>query len=600
MSFRRRTYPEIMENVLTGLTGGISAENHAYPPNNAGKNTIEHALEHPPVAAIISVYGVRNNQTFQFVKASDYQLKNDKLIWLEKGNRPDLGSNFLVNYLSKDASSPVNDLHVGSVLRTLAESFSLELAGLYAQAEAVYQSGFIDTANNRSLENVVALLGINRIRAGRNSTKVKFTRSQSSVGDIHIPAGTRISTVDAGIQFETIESVTLLSGQNSVQVDARDIADNLEGLSADSLVILTKPLAGVDSVTNPKSSWILERDESDNELRTRAKNFLHGSERATLSAIRQAIAVQNLHAEVTENDPDPGFISISVHTDNLTPEAEARLLAAIDDVRPAGIKIKKPIKAIAPIAVDMIIRITTADDLLEADLRAIQEQAVEKITTYVNGVTADVDISINRIIGLVLSDNRVTDARILSAMVSTDNVLNRDKGSIDTTGITGIPSGSKISMTTGIINIIDPALATLLSVNILFPSGTTAPSETAIKTALENTVSAINELNDAELPNAPTAEMIRERQINYGKLLAAIPLPGKPAVENYRSIAIMVDGDLPTSAAAGDYLVRFLITSESGVSFILESETSPTISLTPFERLSLSNIELKATAGVPS
>ena len=33
MSFRRRTYPEVMENVLTGLIGGVAAESHAYPPN---------------------------------------------------------------------------------------------------------------------------------------------------------------------------------------------------------------------------------------------------------------------------------------------------------------------------------------------------------------------------------------------------------------------------------------------------------------------------------------------------------------------------------------------------------------------------------------
>lgn len=599
MSFRRRTYPEIMENVLTGLTGGVSAESHAYPPNNAGKKPFEHALEHPPVAAIISVYGVRNNLTFQFVKGSDYDLKKDKLVWLEKGNTPDLGSNFLVNYRSKGASSPFNDLHVGSVLRTLAESFSLELAGLYAQAEAVYQSGFIDTANNRSLENVVALLGINRIKAGRNTTKVKFTRSTNSVGDIHIPAGTRISNIDASIQFETIDAITLLSGQNSVQVDARDIEDNLEGLQADSLVILTKPLAGIEAVTNPNPSAVLERDESDNELRTRSKNFLHGSEKATLSAIKQAIAQQNVLAEVTENDPDPGFITVAVHTDNLTPETEARLLAAIRDVRPAGIKVNVG-PATAPLAVDMAIRITTVDNLLETELRATQEQAVKNISEYLKGVSLGETISINRIIGLVLSDNRVLDVRILSAMVGTDNILNRDQGTIDMTSITGVTPGSKVAVTSGVINIIDPALATLLATTISFPISAAPPSETAIKTALGKAITTINDLNASEVPSSPTPEMLRQRQINYGKLLSVTPLPGKPTEDNYSSVAALADASLPTSAIAGDYQVQFLITSESGISYILESETSPAVTLIPFERLTLAGVELKAKAGVVS
>src|SRR3989344_8734997 len=118
MSFRRRTCPEVMENVLTGLTGGIAAESHAYPPAGAKTAPYAHALEHPPVDAIISVYGIRNNQTFQFVKGSDYELKQDKLVWLEKANTPDAGTLLRINYRSKGGQWRFNDLHVRSVLRT--------------------------------------------------------------------------------------------------------------------------------------------------------------------------------------------------------------------------------------------------------------------------------------------------------------------------------------------------------------------------------------------------------------------------------------------------------------------------------------------------
>ncbi len=596
MSFRRRTYPEIMENVLTGLTGGVSAESHPFPPDNSGKNTLEHALENPPIASIISVYGVRNNLTYKFLPDSDYQLTNNKLIWLEKGNTPDAGSNFLVNYRSKDSTSPFNDLHVGSVLRTLAESFSLELAGLYAQAEAVYDAGFIDTASNRSLDNVVALLDINRIKAGRNSTKVKFSRSANSVGDIHIPAGTRVSNVDASIQFETIETVNLLDGQNSVQVDGRDIEDNIEAMVAESLVILTKPLVGIDSVTNPQATTVLERDETDNELRTRAKNFLHGSEKATIGAIEEAIAQQNILAEVTENDPAPGFITVSVHTDSLTPEIETRLKAAIRDVRPAGIKVEV-VPTTPPLSIDMNLLISTVNDLLNPELRAIQEQAVEGISDYINSTKIGETISMNRIIGLTLSDDRVTDVRILSAVVGAENVLDRDQGILNMSAVPGVTPDSKVAVTSGTVTLVDPALATMLSGTIQFPISSAAPSESAIKTALEKTITIINDLNGSELPSNPSAEMNRQRQLNYGKLLAVIPLPIKPPIQDYNDVAGLTDQELPTSTDAGEYQVQFLVTSESGLSHILESEASPAITLTPFERLTLSNIEIKAKAG---
>ncbi len=597
MSFRRRTYPEVMENVLTGLTGGVAAESHAYPPVGGKTAPYEHALEHPPVTAIISVYGTRNNQTYQFVPGNDYQLKQDKLVWLEKANTPDLGTLLHINYRSKGGQSPFNDLHVGSVLRTLAETFSLELAALYAQAEAVYKSAFVDTAEARSLDKVVALLGVNRVKAGRNTTKVKFSRSSHSFGDIHIPAGTRVANGDASVQFETIASVTLLDGQPSVQVDARDIADNLQGLAAGALELLAQPLSGIDSVTNPNPSSVLERDESDEELRTRAKNFLHGSEKATLGAIKQAIAQQNVVAEVRENDPEPGWITIAIHTDNLTPETEARLDAAIKDVRPAGIKVVyAPVSA--PFTLDMAMRITTTDNLPEGDLRGIQEGAVQRVSQYLNDTGIGETISLNRIIGLVLSDGAILDVRILSATVSGVDVLDRDQGIIRSGNITGVSPGDKVAIGTGIITLIDPALPTLLSVSLRFPISAAVPSESSVGAALAKAIEAINVLNAADLPASPAADELRRRQINYGKLLAVMPLPNKPPVASYNEVAALEDASLPTSSAAGDYRVQFMITTESGVSHLLENESSPAVTLVPCERLTLANVQLKAQAEV--
>ena len=602
MSFRRRSYPEVLENVLTGLIGGVAAESHAYPPQggkNGGATTgpHEHALENPPVDAIISVYGIRNNQSFQFIKESDYKLENNKLLWLEEANTPDLGSVFQINYRTKAAVSPFNDLQVGSVLRTLSESFCLEIAGLYAQAEVVYKAGFIDTAEGRSLDNVVALLGVTRVKAGRNASKVRFSRSDGSVGDIHIPAGTRIANIDSSIQYETVESVVLLNGQNSVQVIARDVDDNIDGLEAESLVLLNKPLAGIESVTNPAATQIIEQDETDDLLRTRSKNFLHGSEKATLGAIRQAIRQQNIVAEVTENDPAPGHIAVTVHADSFTPEIEQRLRAAIRDVRPAGIQVDFT-QAAAPFEVNMELRISTAGDLLEADLRNIQEQTAKQIQEYFNALSIGDTASTNRIIGLVLSNSSVLDVRILSASVGVDEVLDRDNGIIDITKISGVSLGDKVPLVAGAINIIDPALASLITVKIAYPVTSPPPSESQINSSINGAIEVINELNASELPSGASAELLRQRQLNFGKFLAITPLPGKPAITSYATVAGSEDGSLPTTADAGDYEIQYLVNSESGVSHILDSETSRAVTLIPFERLTLSSVELKAEAEV--
>ena len=41
-------------------------------------------------------------------------------------------------YVVRAPGVPLTDLHVGSVARTLAESIAVEIAGLYAQLQAVY------------------------------------------------------------------------------------------------------------------------------------------------------------------------------------------------------------------------------------------------------------------------------------------------------------------------------------------------------------------------------------------------------------------------------------------------------------------------------
>ncbi|MCG8317675.1 MAG: baseplate J/gp47 family protein [Pseudomonadales bacterium] len=596
MSFRRRTYPELLENVLTGLIGGVAAESHPYPPLSAKAAPYSHALENPPVDTIISVYGIRNNQTVQFVKDVDYVLDSNKLVWQEDAKTPDLGSVFHVNYRTKGVSSPFNDLHVGSVLRTLSESFSLEMAGLYAQAEAVYKAGFVDTAEGRSLDNVVSLLGLQRVKAGRNVTKVKFSRVPGTVGDINIPAGTRIANEDASVQYGTVESITILDGQNSAQVSARDLDDNIDALEANTLIILVKPIVGIESVTNPAPSQVLEQDETDEQLRTRSKNFLHGSEKATIGAIKQAIAQQNIVADVEENVPAPGHIQITLHTDEtLTNDLETRLKAAIREVRPAGIKIEFT-QAAAPYPIDMEMRITTVEDMLTEDLRAIQEEINTKLSQYINGIELGETLSVNKMIGLVLSNPSVTDVRMLSVTAEGADIWQKDSGTLTTDLISGVSAGDKVPVTAGMINIIDPALATSVVVTVSYPIASPPPSESGIQSAMQLAIEAINEINESELPVAPSAEQSRERELAFGKFLTVTPVPGITPTQTYGDVAGSEIGTLPTAATTGDYLVSYLVTAESGLTHILDSESSPTVTLAPFERLTLAGVELKAKA----
>ena len=60
----------------------------------------------------------------------------------------------------------LTDANEGSVVRTLAEAFARELAVCYEQLDSVYRNAYLDSASGPALDNVVALLGLERQRGG--------------------------------------------------------------------------------------------------------------------------------------------------------------------------------------------------------------------------------------------------------------------------------------------------------------------------------------------------------------------------------------------------------------------------------------------------
>jgi hypothetical protein len=584
VTFRRRTFPEVVDTLLTDLAGGVGAEAQPFPPPGGGP-PFRMSLQQPPVADIASVHGTRDGQPRAFRKNTDYRLLDDKqtVEWIEGADLPDAGTVVLVNYLPASTQPVLTDLQTGSVVRTLAEAIGLEIARLYAQMEAVYRSGFVDTAEGASLDNVVAVLGIERVTSGRAAGEVQFTRSAGSRGLISIPAGTRIMTEDGEVEYETTQPVTMAETQTTIRVIARDLEPN-DPLTADSLTVLPAPIAGIVAVTNPGPTAIATQDETDAELRTRAKNFLHGSERATLGALRQAVARQQITADIDETSP--GQVLVTPHAETLPPELRQRLLAAIQEARPAGVDVQLA-GATPPQRVNLELRLVTASGLPEADLRAAQRAVRERVEDYFRRLPVREPGSVNRIVGLVLGVPEVQDVRLLSATVAGDptNRINPATGVID---IAGVPT------VLGELRIADPALPTLLRVVVTFPTAAAPPDRPQMEAALTAALAYLNTVNAAELPAGAPAAEVAKRTIGYGKLLRVLPLPGKPGASLQTFDDATAPPALPDETTIAPYHVSFAITLESGVTQLLERAADAAYTLTPFERLALDEVELAA------
>lgn len=585
MSFRRRTYEEVLDELLTVLVGGVAGETHPYPPDGAEQGAHVHFLTQPPAGQVVAVHGARGGQPHRFRKVADWILDDGgtAITWTEGGDRPDPGTLVSVTYLPEAANPALTDLQVGSVTRTLAEAAARELARLEAQLQAVHEAGFIDTATGRSLDNVVALLGVERVRASRPAGDVEFSRSPGNLGTITIPAGTRIMTEDGSVEYATTATVTMVAGQQRIQVATRDLEPANDGLAADQLTVLPAPIAGISGVTNPAPTVASGRDEDDDELRTRAKSFLHGSERATLGALTHAVRRQGITADVVE-DPTPGHVTITPHADVLAPEQQQRLLQAVHEARPAGVvvTVKGPQ---APRLVDLELVLTTTSGLLPEDLQAAQRGVRDAIAKEFERVAIDADVSLNRLVSQALAIPGVEDLRIVSATTSSNgtstSVLDRDAGVLD---VGDAPTRL------GTVRVADPNLPTRLGVIVTWPAGDSPPDPVGIRHHVDDAVAALNAINQA--PPEPD-EPAGLRVLDYVRLRSVIPLPGRDG-----ATLADVDAGVATAddGAGSPYRVRFLLSGATGLTRVI-AEPGDEVGLTPFERLTLDTVDVVEEVG---
>lgn len=585
MSFRRRTYDEVLDELLTVLVGGVAGEDHPYPPEGSDGAPAVHFLTQPPAGQVVAVHGARGGQPHRFREVADWTVDEDgtAITWTDGGDRPDPGTLVSVTYLPRAAAPALTDLQVGSVTRTLAEAAARELARLEAQLQAVHEAGFVDTATGRSLDSVVALLGVERVRAGRPTGPVEFSRSPGGLGTVTIPAGTRVMTVDGAVEYATTATVTMVPGQQRIRVAARDLEPANDGLDADRLTVLPTPIAGISGVTNPAPTVASGRDESDEELRTRAKSFLHGSERATLGALTHAVRRQGITADVVEGST-PGYVTITPHAEVLPPEQQQRLLQAVHEARPAGVVVTVA-GPLAPRAVDLELVLSTTDGLLPEDLQQAHRGVRDAVAAEFERTAVDADVSLNRLVSGALAVPGVEDLRVVTATSTIDgtaaSVLDREAGVLD---VGDVPTRL------GAIRIADPNLPTRLGVVVTWPAVDPPPDAVGIRTHLEAAATALNAINEA--PPDP-GEPAGLRTLGYVRLRSVIPLPGRDGA----TLAAVDEGTAPADDGAGSpYRVQFLLSGAAGLTRVL-AEPGDETPLTPFERITVDAVDLVEEVG---
>ncbi|PKH00464.1 hypothetical protein [Paraglaciecola sp. MB-3u-78] len=345
-----RPYQEVVDDILTAMVGGVVNE-----PIFFDKKSERYPLSQPAsdVRGITGkieqeVDGELKIFSHSFQKNIDFIYEPDEnvIVWQEGAKAPVDESVFFADYFIPDANSPLTDINVGSVTRTLSEAIGREIATVYQQINLAYLNGFIDTATGVSLDQVVAILNVKRKTADFAVGLVTFFRDPQSSGNITISSGTLLSTTKGDTTFETTQLRTLQTGQARIDVPVRatnDFRKEAGQVDSASITQVAQTIEGIARITNFEATFLAAQDETDAELRLRAKAALRALGKATHAALAQVIFAGrgNLLEIWDPNGPElkrsePGTTVLLIEAE---PERFPSLQTEVHNTRAAGIDV---------------------------------------------------------------------------------------------------------------------------------------------------------------------------------------------------------------------------------------------------------------------
>jgi uncharacterized phage protein gp47/JayE len=433
MSFVDRTYPDLVQDVLTTLTGGITGETHKVEYDDSQRPIVipDIRLTRRPVQRVSSVRGFVAGPPDEPPVAAQFSLSDYELI--PSGDdptdvavirfrslaqrKPAAGTEVTVNYYPRTTDpTPLTDLNVGSVTRTIVEAMSRELAALYAQLNIAYDSAFIETATGASLDRVVALLSYSRFRAGHAVGSVTFVRRAGAGGSITIPAGTPITDSLDTVRYLTSERYDMLAGESVAEVRIQGALNSTPAMPARTLVVIQRPIAGLDSVVNERPTSASASDETDDALRARTRDALLAANKGTVEAMRHGLLMLDGVTDVAIAEMPNGVageieISVQLAEAPAAGELPAKVRERIEELRPAGIRVLARTAPIVALAAELSL-VLAGSAMAPAEIEAVRAAARKRLAEEVRGVRVGERIRVKPLVAALLADKRIVDATL--------------------------------------------------------------------------------------------------------------------------------------------------------------------------------------------
>ena len=227
-----------------------------------------------------------------------------------------------------DANIGITNTIPGSVIRTIIESLLAEVDVQNYTIDQIYKAMNIDTATGSDLDAIVAILGVVRKQATYAEGTVVFGRSDVYATDIAIQYAQMVSTRqnnngNTSYEFIVIDDAKLEAGNLQTTVNVRATEPGSMFLPIGAITIMNTPIIGIEYVTNLVEFIGGSNEETDDELRERAKQALAGLGKGTNVALRSALLDLDgvVDAIVMDINRGVGTADIVVITSELPPSA---------------------------------------------------------------------------------------------------------------------------------------------------------------------------------------------------------------------------------------------------------------------------------------
>lgn len=314
---------------------------------------------------------------------------------------------------SLEKNAGITAIYPGSIARAFAEAISTEISDLYASLNFSLRQGALSTASGRNLDLIGELYGVARKQISdaaaveRQSFNIEFYIQKPYSSDITIPKDTLIFTnvdnyASRQYRYKLNDTVTIQVGSTKAYgLVIPDFTDNTFVAPRGSLVAhnFIAPPGVVIFCTNTKEVYSTINSESDDNYRRRIVSSIKARAAGTAESVRfAALSVKGVRdVRIRESSYGLGSCDIIVVPETLSsikqmPEV---ILAAINSVRPAGVRFN--VRLAEKLSINVAATITISTSTGNTLTAGIKNQAALFVKRYLNSLTIGDTISITEI-----------------------------------------------------------------------------------------------------------------------------------------------------------------------------------------------------------